>query len=533
MATPYKPEASASRARDRLPLFLVFLVLALALGLLGIVLYQQTEQSSASSRRPSQAALTLAASFTHLYDISSTEAGTLVWSPDGTMLAVPGQYVRISGSSGPSVGPVTILDVATGRKIKEFSLPTQARELTWSPDGHMLAATTAGSDVYLLNTTSGTVERTITMPLPPNFPQTSPVKHLPWQHLYFRPQAVSWSTTSNHLIIVANISASNGRVDIDHYQEDEGVGYITVQEWDAGTGKLLRNTVLPPSARPWSLSPDGDALLLEETKYRAATQTHTTTWQIWNVPQAVATSGVSGPLLDDLSQTLMSPALWSPDSSRFAVINGRSLVIVDRATGGAQHILPEQLAPTYTSVPYAPRPAAIPTVPPPPINTAFSLAGLPNPVPSVAVPTDTARPTNTVTPTPTVDVNWVQGVVDAEWSPDGKTLAAYYDDVLRLWDPSTGQARWVTRWRPSDPYFSAFSHANRRELGWSSDGSLLALYVYREPIASLYLVDAQTGLEVKQIRDDIGRFEWSPKGMMLLVQAGNSTLTEVWGPGGK
>lgn len=526
MATPDKVQASSWRVRSWL---LAALALALALGLLGIVLYMQVELGG-PSMRPSKAALQQVASFTHLYDIPSYEAGTLVWSPDGTLLAAPGQYVPVSGSSGPSVGSLTILDAATGQKIKEFSLPTQARELTWSPDGHMLAATTAGSDVYLLNTTSGTVERTITMPLPPNFPQTSPVKHLPWQHLYFLPQAVGWSTTSNHLIIVANISASNGRYDKDHYQEDEGVGYMTVQEWDAGTGKLLRNSVLPPGARPWSLSPDGDALVIEETKYRAVTQTHTSTWQIWSVPQAVVTSGVSAPLLDDLSQTFVGATLWSPDSSRLAAINGRSLVIVDRATGGAQHILPEQLAPTYTSVPYAPRPAAIPTEPPPPINTALRLPG---PVPSLPVPTDTARPTDTVTPTPTVDVNWVQGVVDAEWSPDGKTLAAYYDDVLRLWDPSTGQARWVTRWRPSDPYFSAFSHANSRELSWSSDGSMLALYVYREPVASLYLVDAQTGLEVKQIRDDIGRFEWSPKGMMLLVQAGNSTLTEVWGPGGK
>src|SRR5207245_183698 len=111
---------------------------------------------------------------------------------------------------------------------------------------------------------------------------------------------------------------------------------------------------------------------------------------------------------------------WSPDDGRIAVTDQSTILLLDAASNGAIHTLPDVIPPPPSD--YEPTPA------------------FPQPMPT----TDagfTITPAPTFPPPPTyVYVKEDYGtVLSIEWSPDGRALASGDGNYVRIWDIETGK----------------------------------------------------------------------------------------------
>lgn len=493
----------AQNARTFIGLLVALLVVG---GLLAGSLYLR-ERSRNRASGPSAEVVALANSYEHAVDLSDSSGAYPVWSPDGSMLA--GRSYRSLVESMKA--PVSVWDANSGKKLAVLSGIEEMRHIYWSPDSRLIAATTPTNTIYLLNIASANIERVLTVPLPPDFPKES-AGHFPFITFSFNVHHVLWTLRERHLVTFTGIGARDGR-SADGRGENR-VGYETMQEWDVATGKLVRYTVLPSGGAQVSPAPDGEAVAVSWPVFITETNIKAMVWELWSVSEGRRRSRVNANL-DKANRDMEKNVLWSPDASRFAAINERTLVVVNRADGSIERTLPGELPSTYTPTPYVPPPPELPL----PVVTPN--IPLPNPVPSKPPPGYTPAPTITPTPTATPDANLFQHIAGAAWSPNSKIIAAFHADMLRLWDADTSQLRAISRWALSGNDF----YPDRAKLGWSPDGSMLAVLLSDN---RLHLVDPATGVSIRVVGENVQDFAWSTKDAKLIIRTGNSGPVQVW-----
>jgi WD40 repeat protein len=216
---------------------------------------------------------------------------------------------------------------------------------------------------------------------------------------------------------------------------------------------------------------------------------------------------------------------WAADGHTLATLGGSLVNLWDADTGKQAGMLPDRVPPPIlppsppptVEDPLHPQPPAVP--PPMPTDAQGNTV---TPVPTVLYPTLTSSPTY-------VYRNEEFGIVGGlAWSPDGRTLATFDGNNIRLWDPSTHRQT-----------LRMASDGAIRKLAWSLDGGVL-FSLQGEPAASppaeaflmltnrytfldgtLKLWDTATGKELRSIyQDGLSDFVLSPDGKNLAVRVG-------------
>lgn len=244
------------------------------------------------------------------------------WSPDGTWLA----FLR--GQDGPA--QVWLLPVAGGEPRRLTDLPLGAGELVWSPDGSRLAVTAPelpeGAQPHdpvvvtrLVHKADGTGRLgPLTVHAHVVEVDGGATTRLTWGDLVVRDLA--WSPDGRRLALVAAV----------HEERDvDAVSHVFTVEV-AGGGALHQVTQWSGSAAVPSWSPDGSWLLLAGTTEPLGSG-HTGLFRV------AATGGVPERLVPDLDRNVMVGGPGYPGARPMVGQDGRVVFCVRE--GGAVHLL--------------------------------------------------------------------------------------------------------------------------------------------------------------------------------------------------
>lgn len=447
---------------------------------------------------------------------------SLSWSPDGLSIAGAGESKTIQ-----------FWDISTGRLTHSSPNVGDVHDLLWLPQHKgLLAVSSPNSDIKLLDPATGQISRTLAVTLPTDHPLISP-RNRPFIYYETEVELLGWSSDGANLLSLTRISG----VDSSDYQDFDRYSplYVTVQVWDVGTGRLVRDIEL---ARPetyagkeWGaqprlygakLSPDGGTLAVANG-FHVRQGSTSIQLELWDLDTGTLTHTL--PRFDverwpgyiAWERTLN----WSPNSKMVAIISDRAVRLLDVNKGEYVRSLPEVVPATYTPVPptiqaIVPTPTPI-IVPQAPGTAVRVLPPLPT-QPALYVPV----------PTPTSDISQYEPIEDVVWSPAGDALATGDMQTVRSWDPTTGTLNWAVG-------RSGYATEYGPSITWSNDGQLLASaeLTTKSILQRVVLRDAATGQVLREITDGVEMVmwvKWSPYSTNLAVSYNYIPhWLEIWG----
>lgn len=543
--------------------WLLLLAALLVVGAASVFFTQQ--RTTVKRAAPSASAVAHAARYDLLTSLRLASWSTLGWSPDRQTVA----GLSVPVALGAPTGRLQLWNMLTSRTVSEVASLSDIGVL-WSPDGGTLASTSYTATINLVDTTSGKLARTLTVPVPAEMPAKSP-RNRPFVRVSTSSFLVGWAAGGRYLVSMASTGAD------DLLPSDTGVGaasfvsYVTVQVWEVAGGKLARNFVVAddPSATrivQVRLSPTGKTLAIASYDISKSTGGHSANVRLWDVESG---HSLTGPPPMQVAGSMPGAPVplyieWSPDSRTLAVANGPAIRLLEPGKTQYSRILAGSATPT--AVPFSAASTAVPTNPalapvpvstgvavsfPLPISTAGLMPGagpiissgpiappaqpgpqfpvLPNifPMPPQGPPLPV--------PTPTLDPADFGSVQILAWSPAGDLLASYDGRSVRLWDVAGAAVRSIIDLGQNGSTGNfAFNQAGGRygPIAWSPDGGLLATLNgdgWSGP-PSVHLWDPATGVEVRQLGRGAMQIEWSAYADVLAVSyAGNPGKLELWG----
>jgi WD40 repeat protein len=449
------------------------------------------------------------------------------WSPDGQTLATYGNDAGLIKLWDARNDPIELL-----RSTEPISTPSG---LKWSPDGRLLAAGNHSDGVVLLDPTTGRAVQHLSLAPPEVAAPTSP-RSLPWVEVRYEAAPLGWSADSRLVTMIAYVTLRDDpleKASPDAHQISFRVAYV----WDVSTGDLVRqipimeDTSRSPVISGGQLSPDGYVLTVTLLQYFRDNPEALLIVKTWDVstgrPKWADLEFKVDPettfLMRDGNGSGAAPQ-WSPDGRTLSVGLGRLMMLADPVTGKVVRYMPEVVPPTYTPSAVPPPPVTTPEyylTPPPPQSTA----DVPVPVytqPPPGYVSPTPEPTRTSVPTPTADANVFGGLKGSAWSPDGRTLAAFDDEVVRFWDPATGELTRIVRYSASS-------------LRWSPDGRYLLVGDYIPPysmspssVLTLWDSAMQQQLGKASWQGVIKLASWSPTQDVLAIVPPDGGTVQIW-----
>lgn len=384
---PPSPRTKTSPVYIPRPGWKPLLLAATLLGAFGVFYF--TRPGNAPVRpKPSPAAVAHALQYELLTDINPSNWSTLGWSPDKHTVV---DVISTSSSSGVQLAShAEFWDMLSSRKLHGVDdLPDAG--LLWPPDGGPIAAGSHEATINLVEPSTGSIVRTLTIPAPVEMPAMS-FRNSRFAVRRMGNFLVGWSSGGHHLVSMASLVADDS-LSTDTNADTtkvESVSYATVQVWDTASGNLLRNFVVADDPMSTSivqvrLSPDGRLLAVVSYETNQDMGVPSIAVHLWDVekgssivsPPSMQTSG-SVPGFVPSSQDV-GYIEWSQSGDLLAVANGSSIGLLE--PGKAQYSRMLVGAPFSTIVP---------------LSTASTTAH-----PTILPATDTAMPRTTPSATTT------------------------------------------------------------------------------------------------------------------------------------
>jgi WD40 repeat protein len=349
--------------------------------------------------------------------IGTTDYNRLwVFSPDGTMLATPGD----------SPNTITLWDVASGKELAELGHGEPVMAVAFSRDGTRVATSTGNLQpdfhIYIWELTgrripSAEPERTQNASPPPKAEETRPVKPVepvkpiqPAKPVAPVPDKPFFDTRCMALSRDGKTLAT------------AGLG-SDIRLWDLGSGKNVRtirfDTGYPHMPAFLAFSPDGKTLAIGSW---GATNAPGHPFWLYDVASGKHTTTLQG------GTGAMASLSFSPDGKRLLAGQGRGIATWDVASGQARIVSPTQSPDSFYAYAGALRPD----------GRMLATAGMSQ---GDAAPTikawDTASGRLIGGLNSFSSLHGVKGAV--AFSPDGKTLLWGGSNELRLFDFASGK----------------------------------------------------------------------------------------------
>ncbi len=457
------------------------LMLALFVGMASLLRTRQ--QASHPNGMPTITPVDTLAQVPSMAIIGTLNAGParyMAWSPDGRTLAtaeiIKSEYEDgVIGAKPPTeTYKLDLWDSATDNLISSVSM-INVKTLVWSPDGNILAVGLDKNTIKLLGN-DGQELYTLSTPMPGERQATE--GGITWGGETFGNAGwvtgIAWSPDGRALA-----TASGEPFTINPVSSD---GVIRV--WDPASGQLTRSLNLPAekSSPPpgvtnvaviptWTndvtWSPDGR--MLASTVAGAIMMWDAATGQLRYVFKNNGTE-----------DTYARYTAWSPDGRTLAFIVGRSVALVNAASGSWERSLPEGLPPSplptaLPQVPISPQPYETPTPVNPydSYNELYFLEWSPN---GQALATADLLVIRVWDPTTGGQLQAMPANVGKlAWSPDGHVLTSLGEHgplgqtgnmqagTVRLWNPATGKQ------------LRTLMDGKAYNFAWSPDGRTLAI----------------------------------------------------------
>lgn len=439
-----------------------------------------------------------------LVTLKSGPAGYIVWSPDGSRLAIAevtkSEYLEnYMGNNHPlDTYLLHIFDTGTTEQLGSATLE-DISSIEWSPDSSLLAV---GLDRFKLKIYGRDGNERYSMSTP--FPElgTKAANGSGWGKFTSLNNtgnvAVAWSPDGRLLASAAGEPYSQTPV-----LSADGA----VRLWNPATGQLATTIKIP--ADPSSIQND------ESNHPLSPGWVKRVQWTPGGHLFLPDGAGVWDPAtgrrtqeLADLKGTNPGPSTtspyilagqWSPDGSAFAFADDIFIRLCDPVTGQLQRSLPDALPPS-------PLPSEAPKVP---LSQEEGMAAM------ATAEADAAE-------------NGYEPIYSFLWSPDSRQIAnASSSGSIRTWDVAAGR-RLLT------------IQTQTNLIAWSPDGKVLVSEGFpltfpgvgngdqQPPANGVDLWDATNGKLLRHIADDqAGSFAWSPSEPVLAISMGAGV--QLWG----
>lgn len=537
---PVRPVSSARRR------YILAGVLLLLVSLASVTAFVVFRLFGGDPRRPSPELIKLAESFRY-HDSMLGVSGTFSLSPDGRLLA----------GNWDSSDRLSIWDVETGKPLRGAAEFTGTARHLWSPEASLLVIDdlpgVVTSSYSLLDIGSGSTRLTTLAPIPAGLPEKSS-RGRAWTSIQGGHQFLGWADGGASFVTLTAAGLSD--IDSSGDTDAKTSTHVFLQMWGVESGEMLHSTQfysseLTPAPYGLVLSPDGGRLAFcwgDNIEFLSGSRTGVDvdlTLEIWDVRSGRLFNRVGG--LRTVSAHYPGSTdrflAWSPDGLFIYLTMGDRIEVIDTATGQQVRRFPPAVPSISTALPTATSqqaqpPGVIPPFPavstvPAPVGTMGPGSGIGPSIPPISIP-DILRglfpqpaPNGPVTPTP--DPSRYDAPLGILLSPNGDTLAAYDDSVIRFWNTATGELQAITSvpfghvQNVTSPMYGYSIH----NASWAAGGSLFA--VLDTATSGVTLIDPITGAHLRTLSSGTDYMQWSDDGRTVVLRKANGEgELEIW-----